>query len=189
MTSPAPAYRSLVLGGVKSGKSNQAVRLAERYSNVNSCPVILIATATAGDNEMLDRIEKHKQDRNPEWLVVEEPLQLGAALYKADRERTVNGGHQCIVIDCLTLWMTNLLMQSDEVALRQNIDNFHQAVESCQSRLIIVSNETNMGITPMDQLSRRFCDEVGMLHQEVGQICDDVVLMVAGIAIDVKKND
>lgn len=187
MTLPAPPRRSLILGGVKSGKSNHAERLAESYSETSTDTVVLIATATAEDDEMQKRIERHQKVRNPGWMVIEEPVHLALALRQADREKTDPGGHHCIVIDCLTLWVTNLLMQTDETLLRQEVDDFQQSVIACQSRLIMVSNETNLGITPMGELSRRFCDEIGLLHQALGHTCDHVAMMVAGIAVNIKN--
>lgn len=188
MTSPQSQRRSLILGGVKSGKSGHAERLADACSKVPGSNVVLIATATARDEEMRKRIERHRGSRNKNWLVIEEPLALSTALSKADQAASDAGVSACIVIDCLTLWVTNLLLNNDEGHFRQEIDSFQQSVSKCQSRLIIVSNETNMGVTPMGELSRRFCDEIGLLHQALGKICDNVTLMVAGIPLIVKKN-
>lgn len=189
MTLPQSQRRSLILGGVKSGKSGHAEQLADTCSKVPGSNVVLIATAMARDDEeMRQRIERHKSARNKNWLVIEEPLALSTELSKVDQAATDKGDSVCIVIDCLTLWITNLLLSTDEGRFRQEIDYFQESVSKCQSRLIIVSNETNMGVTPMGELSRRFCDEVGLLHQALGQICDNVTLMVAGIPLIVKNN-
>ncbi|MFK7859527.1 MAG: bifunctional adenosylcobinamide kinase/adenosylcobinamide-phosphate guanylyltransferase [Granulosicoccus sp.] len=187
MTVLLPPHRSLILGGVKSGKSRHAECLADACSRQDAAQVILIATATAKDAEMQQRIDRHKKERNKSWAVLEEPLALANALNQATGDNAGPAEQNCIVIDCLTLWVTNLLLQSDDELLRQEIDDFKQAVKSCRSRLIIVSNETNLGITPMGELSRRFCDETGLLHQALGQICEDVALMVAGIPMNIKK--
>ncbi|MFK7995570.1 MAG: bifunctional adenosylcobinamide kinase/adenosylcobinamide-phosphate guanylyltransferase [Granulosicoccus sp.] len=186
MTVNAHMHRSLILGGVKSGKSGYAERLADAYSKEHSHQVILIATATALDDEMRKRINRHKVDRNKQWLVVEEPLAVASAIAAADQTIANDESRPCIVIDCLTLWVTNLLMKSDETFLRQEIGAFQQSVKACQSRLIMVSNETNMGVTPMGELSRRFCDETGLLHQNLGQICEHIALVVAGNSLNIK---
>jgi len=186
MTKLTNPYRSLVLGGVKSGKSRYAEQLATNYCADGAGGVTLIATAHAGDDEMRARIERHKAERDKDWLVIEEPNALGSALARADQSAAYSVGSSCIVIDCLTLWITNLLMKSDEKLLMREIDSFMKSVVCCQSRLIMVSNETNMGITPMGELSRQFCDETGLLHQALGRNCDHVCLMAAGIALDIK---
>lgn len=186
MKSPTSRHRCLILGGVKSGKSRHAEWLAEAYSQTHNASVTLIATATADDAEMRKRIARHKADRNPSWRVVEEPVSLGKALRKLDTDSAAAGGTACIVIDCLTLWLTNLLMISDEKMLRQEIADFHEATRQCQSALFVVSNETNLGITPIGELSRQFCDEAGLLHQELGQVFERVTLIVAGIPLSIK---
>lgn len=162
--------KSLILGGVKSGKSRHAEELATR----SALPVTVIATATADDAGMQERIARHRAERNPQWHVVEEPLRLGKAI--AD----CNPDH-CVLVDCLTLWLTNLLMLDDEATLQAELQTLGTAVQACRSRLIMVSNETSMGIVPMGELSRRYCDEAGLLHQAVARQCDEVVLMVAGL--------
>jgi len=188
MNPSARPYRSLILGGVKSGKSSYAERMAKAYAKSEGADVTLIATARAGDKEMQARIERHKADRDKQWRLVEEPLMLADALNTIDQRTIKPGRCQCIVIDCLTMWVTNLLMQQDDNVLRMEIDNFQRSVQHCRSRLIIVSNETNLGVTPMGELSRRFCDEAGLLHQALGQSCDHVVLMVAGISLTIKES-
>ncbi|MGQ7847912.1 bifunctional adenosylcobinamide kinase/adenosylcobinamide-phosphate guanylyltransferase [Granulosicoccus sp. 3-233] len=162
--------KSLILGGVKSGKS----RHAEQLATDSGLPVTVIATATADDTGMQARIARHQAERNPQWQLVEEPLLLGRAI------TGVNTQH-CVLVDCLTLWLTNLLMLENEATLRQELQALQTAVDTCGSRLIMVSNETSMGIVPMGELSRRYCDEAGLLHQAMAQRCDEVVLMVAGL--------
>ena len=178
--------RSLVLGGMKSGKSAFAAQLAEQHVGAAKTHVVFVATATALDDEMSERIELHKVDRDPNWTVIEEPLSLAATIENIARKAKESDDDICIVIDCLTLWVTNLLVNDNEPQLKREVADFTRAVVSCPVRLIMVSNETNMGITPMGELSRKFCDETGLLHQQLARHCEQVVLMVAGLAVTVK---
>lgn len=162
--------QTLILGGMRSGKS----RLAEKLALESQLPVTYVATATAQDEEMRQRIATHREQRPEHWQVVEEPLKLATAL------SGVAAG-QCILLDCLTLWLTNLLLANDSSVFVQEREAFLSILPTLENRLIIVSNETNMGITPMGELSRRYCDEAGRLHQELAQQCDQVILTVAGL--------
>ncbi|MCL4154600.1 UNVERIFIED_CONTAM: hypothetical protein GTU68_051162 [Idotea baltica] len=168
--------KTLILGGVKSGKSRQAQALAVTSKK----PVTLIATALASDSEMAQRIDQHKADRPNDWHLVEEPYSLGTAIENID-----NTG-QCIVVDCLTLWLTQLLVKGNASLLHHELASFKNAVSSASSELIIVSNENNMGIIPMGELSRRYCDEAGMLHQSIAAECDRAMLCVAGLPLMLK---
>ena len=161
---------TLILGGVRSGKS----RLAERLAIESQMPVTYIATATAQDEEMQQRIAKHREQRPDHWDVTEEPIELAAALSNVDTEH-------CILLDCLTLWLTNLLLTDDLTLFTREHGAFLAVLPSLNHRILIVSNETNMGITPMGKLSRRYCDEAGRLHQALAQHCDQVILTVAGL--------
>jgi adenosylcobinamide kinase/adenosylcobinamide-phosphate guanylyltransferase len=163
--------KTLILGGVRSGKS----RLAEVLATRSAKPVTYIATATAGDGEMRARIEAHRARRAPEWTVVEEPIRLAGALEK----HGANGAF--VLVDCLTLWLTNLLVAGDEAKLTHERDALISILPTLSSEIVLVSNETGMGIMPLGELSRRFGDEAGRLHQELAQICDRVVLTVAGL--------
>ncbi len=167
--------RTLVLGGVKSGKS----RYAESLVTAISDKVTYIATATAGDSAMAERIHRHRMDRPLSWHTIEEPKLLAQAIGKASSS-------EVILVDCLTLWLTNLLLEEDEALLRQEMDLFEEAVNACQKPLVMVSNETNMGIVPLGELSRKFCDEAGMLHQRLAGVCDRVELIVAGLPLKLK---
>ncbi len=165
------ATKTLILGGVRSGKS----RLAERLARDTSLPVIYVATATADDDEMRQRIEQHRQHRPAQWLIVEEPIQLANAI------KTHAAPNHCILVDCLTLWLTNLLVTDDLALLEKELAALLHALPNVPGQLILVSNETNMGITPLGELSRRYCDEAGRLHQQLAQLCDRVVLTIAGL--------
>lgn len=165
------ALKTLILGGVRSGKS----RLAERLAGDSGTPVTYIATATANDDEMRARILAHRAQRPDHWHLIEEPLMLAAAL----REHA-SAGH-CILVDCLTLWLTNLLTAEDATALERERMALLEALPGLPGQIILVSNETNMGIMPLGELSRRYCDEAGRLHQDLAQCCDRVILTVAGL--------
>ena len=163
--------KTLILGGIKSGKSHLAEKIA-----IKTCqPITLIATATAQDDEMRTRIQKHRATRPSDWRTIEEPIKTGAILEKCNTHGT------CVILDCLTLWMTNLLLLEDEAVFQCERTSLINAVSSLSASLIIVSNETSMGIVPLGELSRRYCDEIGMLHQELAQQFDTVILTVAGL--------
>lgn len=173
--------KHLVLGGVKSGKSKFAEQLAESVVDLDVCSTIsLVATAQALDDEMAERIARHKEDRPPHWCVVEEPILLSNVL------ENNNAANNVLVVDCLTLWITNLLMLEDDRALDAQLEQFLNSVERYQGELILVSNETNMGIMPLGELSRRYCDVAGTLHKKLAQLCDKVDLLVAGLPMSLK---
>lgn len=163
--------KTLILGGVRSGKS----RFGEQLAVVSELPVTYIATATAGDDEMRTRIAAHREHRPKDWLVIEEPIQLGRALQS---HAAVNS---LLLVDCLTLWLTNLLTAKSDSVFKQERNVLLATLPDLKGKIILISNETNMGITPMGTLSRRYCDEAGRLHQELAGLCDRVILMVAGL--------
>ena len=170
--------KSLILGGVKSGKSRYAENCVKGFLCKNLLKddsVCLIATAQALDESMAKRIEKHKQQRPENWLIIEEPLNLAKAVIEAEKTTKI------ILVDCLTLWLTNLLMLEEEDKLVNAIADFLDAVSKCEVELVIVSNETNMGIMPLGSLTRDYCDKAGSLHQALAEVCDQVTLVVAGL--------
>lgn len=163
--------KTLILGGVRSGKS----RLAENMAIDSGLPVTYIATASAGDDEMRARITAHRARRPATWFLVEEPFKLAATL------RTHATPDRCVLVDCLTLWLTNLLTDEGDGLLERERAALLDVLPTLPGRVILVSNETNMGVTPLGELSRRYCDEAGRLHQDLARICDRVVLTVAGL--------
>lgn len=168
--------RTLILGGARSGKS----RLAEKLAHESGLAVTYFATAQAQDAEMAQRIEAHRARRPAHWASVEEPLQLAAALKQhAAPER-------CLLVDCLTLWLTNLLLQTDENMFARERVALLETLPALPGRIILVGNETGMGVVPMGELTRRFCDEAGWLHQELAAQCDTVLLTVAGLPLTLK---
>lgn len=170
--------KTLILGGVKSGKS----RLAEQRATNSKLSVCYVATARADDSEMQQRIALHQQQRPAHWTTVEVPLNLAAALQQHD------DADKCILVDCLTLWLTNLLLADDENLLTNEIQRLLKTLPTLQAEIILVSNETSMGIVPMGELTRRFCDEAGRLHQQLAVLMDNVILTVAGLPHALKGN-
>ncbi len=168
--------KELILGGVRSGKS----RLAENHAQASGLDVIYVATATAQDDEMRARIAHHQAQRPGHWQLVEEPLALAAAL---QRHAAPN---QCVLVDCLTLWLTNLLGLEDEARLRRETGALLDILPELPGQIILVSNETGMGVVPLGELTRRYCDEAGRLHQALAQQCDKVILTVAGLPLHLK---
>ncbi len=168
--------KELILGGVRSGKS----RLAESHAQATGLDVIYVATATAQDDEMRARIAHHQAQRPGHWQLVEEPLALAAAL---QRNAAPNN---CALVDCLTLWLTNLLCLEDEARLRREIGALLEVLPELPGQIILVSNETGMGVVPLGELTRRYCDEAGWLHQALAQQCDKVILTVAGLPLHLK---
>jgi len=167
----------LILGGARSGKS----RLAEKIALESGLNVIYIATAQPLDEEMQERILHHQESRPREWQVIEEPLSLSEKLQEIDAQ------NQLILIDCLTLWMSNLLLQDASELQMSQCQKLLTILPNLKSEIILVSNETGLGVVPMGNISRKFIDESGRLHQQIGQIVQKVVFCVAGFPIILKE--
>ncbi len=160
----------LVLGGVRSGKSGLAERLAALDSRV-----CYLATASAGDQEMAERIRRHRARRPADWALVEEPVALGRVMAeRADDAPT-------LLVDCMSLWLGQLLAAGDDAVFQRERHAFVDAVPAYPGGVVIVSNEVGLGTIGMDPLTRRFADELGWLNQDLAQHCDTVVLTVAGL--------
>ena len=168
--------KALILGGVRSGKS----RFAGEWARERQGDIALIATGTALDLEMAARIEAHRLGRPDDWTVIEEPVRLGAAL------RGAAAPGRAIIVDCLTLWMTNLLCSGDAQLLRHEVADLFDALDRLEGHCVLVANEVGLGIMPVNALARRFADEAGTLHQRLAVLCDRVVFMVAGLPLSVK---
>ncbi len=179
--------RSLILGGARSGKS----AYAESLATATGKEVIYIATAHAGDQEMAARIAHHRQQRPAGWKTVEDPVALGDALQRWCAPDRI------ILIDCLTLWLTNLLCSEavdfPEVGMvtlpalfHEQRAKFLQALEQANGDVVLVSNEVGMGIVPVGALSRCFADEAGRLNQAVAARCERAVLVAAGLPLVLK---
>ncbi|WP_083745708.1 bifunctional adenosylcobinamide kinase/adenosylcobinamide-phosphate guanylyltransferase [Variovorax sp. KK3] len=187
------ARRELILGGQRSGKSRRAEqRAAEWLARSPTHRAVLIATATAHDDEMRERIARHRADRAqrvPALATVEESLHLGAALARHSEPGTL------VLVDCLTLWLTQLLMPADAVV---DVDTAPHDLDTAQSALlhalhdahgpvVLVSNEIGLGVIPMGREVRAFVDAQGRLNQAVAAACDRVTLMAAGLPLSLKE--
>lgn len=167
---------TLILGGVRSGKSRHAEQIARAHGR----PVTVIATGSAQDEEMAARIEAHRRNRPPAWRVIEEPIRLAEALQSAASASSVT------IVDCLTLWLSNLLCGEDHDAVHRETARLYDTLPQLAGDVLFVSNEVGLGIVPVNALARRFGDEAGTLHQRLAIASDRVVLMVAGLPFEVK---
>lgn len=168
--------KTLILGGARSGKS----ALAERLAGDSGRDVVYIATAQAHDDEMRERIAHHRARRPAHWQSVEEPLALADALRRHARE------DRCLLVDCLTLWLSNLLIGPEPARFERERDALLDRLPALPGELLLVSNEVGLGIVPMGALSRRFVDEAGRLHQTLATHCERVLFVAAGLPIALK---
>jgi adenosylcobinamide kinase/adenosylcobinamide-phosphate guanylyltransferase len=166
----------LILGGARSGKS----RLAERLASDSGLAVTYIATSQALDGEMNERIVQHRARRPSDWALVEEPLALARVLGEQA------GVDRCLLVDCLTLWLTNLLMLDDPARLAAEREALLNCLAELPGCVLLVSNETGLGVVPLGELSRRYVDEAGWLHQALAERCERVVFTVAGLPMILK---
>lgn len=166
----------LILGGARSGKSRYAESLAAKSAK----SVFYIATGQARDEEMALRINRHRQERPEHWQTLEEPIEL-ADLLKAHAQK-----NRCLLVDCLTLWLSNILFNEQgrlqESVFTQQSQALLETVPTLAGEVILVSNEVGLGVVPIDAMSRRFVDEAGRLHQQLARRCERVVLITAGLA-------
>lgn len=165
----------LILGGARSGKTGFAERMAMR---AGEAPLYL-ATAQALDAEMLERVKMHQQQRHKRFATLEEPLALSTALKAAAKD------HDVILVDCLTLWITNLLGAGHNVA--EAVDELAAVLPEIESaRVILVSNEVGLGIVPDNAMARMFRDLAGSAHQRLADICTEVHFVIAGLPMTLK---
>ncbi|NPA90395.1 MAG: bifunctional adenosylcobinamide kinase/adenosylcobinamide-phosphate guanylyltransferase [Chloroflexi bacterium] len=169
----------LLLGGARSGKSSLAERWARERGGDR---VLFVATAEPLDEEMRQRIERHQRSRPSSWRTVEAPTHVGPALAQA------YAGEKVVVLDCVTLWVGNVLLQEEargeenvrEVMLQQ-VDALKQVVDTLPTELILVSNEVGMGVVPPTRLGRLYRDLLGEVNQQLARFADEVYLLVAGL--------
>ena len=166
-----------VTGGARSGKSRFAQRLVEAWEG----RLLYVATAEVRDDEMAERVRRHRRERGERWETLDEPLDLGRALQRA---RAYGG---CLV-DCLTLWTANLLEACgpEEQRLFRAVEAFLRELEAFPGRVCLVSNEVGSGIVPANPLARRFRDVAGRINQEVAARADDAYLVVSGLPLRLK---
>lgn len=169
----------LVLGGARSGKS----RYAEQQVIKTGKAKIYLATAEALDNAMQVRISRHREDRGFGWHTIEEQINLAFALQSTDNPAN------CILLDCLSLWLSNCLLSEDPHCWPKQKQALLDALPAMQADVILVSNEVGQGIVPMGEINRRFVDEAGWLHQALAVMADKVTLVTAGIAQTLKDTD
>jgi len=160
----------LILGGARSGKS----RLAEKLASDSGLTVTYIATSQPLDGEMNERVALHRQRRPEHWGLIEEPVELARVL----RENAAPA--QCLLVDCLTLWLTNLLMLEAPNRLAAERDQLLETLATLPGEIIFVSNETGLGVVPLGELTRRYVDEA------LAERCQRVVLTVAGLPLTLK---
>jgi adenosylcobinamide kinase/adenosylcobinamide-phosphate guanylyltransferase len=167
----------LVTGGCRSGKS----RFALDYANQHFSKKLYLATCEALDEEMAQRIAHHKKTRGPEWRTIEEPTEI------VDKIRRYGDEVEVILLDCITLWLSNLLMRrKDDSEIMKEISFLIDTIREKQTSLIFVSNEVGLGIVPADPLSRRFRDLSGMTNQKIAEAANTAIFMVSGIPIFLK---
>ncbi len=167
--------KEFILGGARSGKS----AFAQQQAIASSLGVFYLATAQAGDAEMVERIARHRAERPTDWGLVEEPLALAAAL------RAHAHPKRCLLVDCLTLWLSNLLVAGDD-RLTMEIDALLDTLPTLPGHILLVSNEVGQGIVPANPLARRFRDEAGRLHQKIADRCDRAIFIMAGLPLILK---
>ena len=173
MAASLPAV-TLVLGGARSGKSRHAETLAE--ARPGDC--VYLATAEPLDAEMTARIREHQARRGGHWRTVEAPLELSGAL------REAAGSDRVVLVDCLTLWLSNLLGAGRDPAVET--DNLVTALTGLSGPVVLVSNEVGQGVVPDNALARAFIDHAGRLHQAVAAAAQSVIFMVAGLPLQLK---
>ena len=162
---------SLILGGARSGKSARALALA-------AAPQVFIATAEALDGEMLERIARHQGERGAGWRLIEEPLELAQAVRANAAQGTT------LVVDCLTLWLSNLIHRERDIGAAT--DALVAALGDAPGRVVLVSNEVGMGLAPMTALGRDFRDAQGRLNQRIAGVADHVEFVAAGLPLVLK---
>ncbi len=171
-----PFGRSLlVLGGARSGKS----RYAQDAAEASLAELVFIATGQAFDDEMTSRIARHQSDRDARWRTIEEPIDLAGAIASEDADG------KTLLIDCLTLWASNLLLTDENADVR--INELVSSIGQARSRLIFVANEVGLGIVPDNALARRFRDLAGTINQRIAAECTGVVFVISGIPMWVKR--
>ncbi len=169
---------TFVIGGCRSGKSSFALDLAEREKGKNK---IFIATSVPSDSEMEKRVKKHQRERGDEWQTIEEPVKI------YDKINHYSKDASAIVVDCLTLWISNLMFDASGPArIEQAVKQLKESLESCECPLFLVSNEVGTGIVPENKIARQFRDHAGFVNQRVAEAADTVFMTVAGIAVQIK---
>ncbi len=171
---------TLVLGGIRAGKSSHAQELAQAGSRV-----LYVATAEAGDEEMAARIQSHREERPADWVTLEEPLNVVGAL------ESLVADYDTVLIDCLTLWVSNLLLQNPAdgetpARIQSEARRLIELYERSDASWIVVSNEVGLGVIPPTKLGRDYADALGRVNQQFAAAADDVIVMFAGLPLELK---
>ncbi|HEX7005854.1 MAG TPA: bifunctional adenosylcobinamide kinase/adenosylcobinamide-phosphate guanylyltransferase [Alphaproteobacteria bacterium] len=174
---------TLVLGGARSGKSAYAEQLIEGARVALGVKPLYIATAEARDTEMIERIRRHRDRRGDRWDTIEEPIYLSGALV-AHSGHSGTGPGRPILVDCLTLWLSNLLLAGHDIAHER--EQLAATIACLDGPVVLISNEVGLGIVPDNALARAFRDEAGLLNQAIAQVCVRVVFMAAGLPMVMK---
>jgi len=169
----------LVTGGVRSGKSDFALRSAESSNG----ELIFLATAEAGDDEMSARIKKHQDERSQRWKTVEEPVKIDEVLDAYSKSSNT------MLIDCLGVWTSNILLSQDKLSFEKSADRLIKSVSNFKGNLVMVTNEVGFGIVPDNELSRRYRDMLGSLNKGILEVADAGVLVVCGAPIYLKGKE
>jgi len=169
----------LFIGGCRSGKSTAALQRAQQIGGARK---IFVATCQPYDAEMQLRVERHRRERDAAWETIEEPLEI------ADIVRQQSGPQTVILVDCLTLWLTNMVVaDADDASINQRIETLTEALSKARGAVLLVANEVGMGIVPDNAMSRRFRDWAGSLNQQMARCAREVILTVAGIPVPIKS--
>jgi adenosylcobinamide kinase/adenosylcobinamide-phosphate guanylyltransferase len=169
---------TFIIGGCRSGKSKHALQMAEKIPGGRK---IYIATCVPQDDEMKQRVAKHQKERSQIWATAEEPIHLPLAVSRISQQADV------ILVDCLTLWVSNLLMETnEEEKLEEAIAYLIDSLQKATCPIVLVSNEIGSGIVPQNKLARQYRDIIGMANQAVAHCAHKVIWMVAGIPVSIK---
>jgi len=174
---------TFVIGGCRSGKSSFALYQANKVQSNRGQgeKKYFIATSVPSDSEMEKRVEKHQKERGKDWYTIEEPV----SIYEKINQYSPKAG--VILVDCLTLWVSNLLFHSyDQAQIDKAVKHLEDSLEQCDCPVFLVSNEVGTGIVPENNLARQFRDIAGFVNQRIAKIADRVVMMVAGIDVQIK---
>jgi adenosylcobinamide kinase / adenosylcobinamide-phosphate guanylyltransferase len=169
----------LVLGGVRSGKSSLALDMCNKMEGKR----YFLATAQAFDDEMQYRIKRHQEERGGEWTTVEETIDIARKIMELDSDKTI------ILVDCLTLWLSNLYMkyESNVDMVYEEIDKLVQSLSDIKGRVVLVSNEVGMGIVPENKLARMYRDASGTMNRKIAGAARKVVITFTGIPLVLKE--
>jgi adenosylcobinamide kinase/adenosylcobinamide-phosphate guanylyltransferase len=172
------AKSTLIIGGCRSGKSAHALNLADQ---IKGRPKIFVATCIPLDKEMQQRVNHHKKERGKRWQTIETPLSVPEVLITHAADARI------ILIDCLTLWVSNLLIENEDLEfVKEQGRKLASSVQNCACPVILVANEVGLGIVPDNRIARLFRDAAGMINQVIAAACQKVVMTVAGIAVTIK---